>query len=225
MTSRIAAVLALAAVSFAQDPRATITGQVTDPTGFAIPGAKIHVVQRGTNAVRDAESNHEGYFTIPFLQPSTYDVEVSANGFNKLRRQNVILLVAQKLEMDVKLEVGSVAEQITVSVEVSALQTSDASGGLNFDSLMTSEYPLNGRQVYMLMDLAPGVLFTQEQFGASGFSGTRGWDCQRLLRHERRRLGHQQFLAQRRAHQPHRQLAGRPQRRRHPGIQGDDEHL
>ena len=49
------------------------------------------------------------------------------------------------------------------------------SGGLNFDCIQTSEYPLNGRQVYMLMDLTAGVLFTQEEFGSSGYSGTRGW--------------------------------------------------
>ena len=41
---------------------------------------------------------------------------------------------------------------------------------------MTSEYALNGRQLYMMMDLSPGVLFTQEEFGATGYSGTRGWD-------------------------------------------------
>ena len=48
--------------------------------------------------------------------------------------------------------------------------------GLVFDPIKTQEYPLNGRQSYMLLSLTPGVIFTQEQFGASGFSGTRGWD-------------------------------------------------
>jgi len=47
---------------------------------------------------------------------------------------------------------------------------------MNFDSRTNSEFALNGRQVYMLTDLAPGVLFTREEFGSTGFSGTRGWD-------------------------------------------------
>src|SRR5205814_7996939 len=68
-------------------------------------------------------------------------------------------------------------QEITVTAEASELiQTADASGGMNFNALMTSEYALNGRQVYMMMDLTPGVLFTQEEFGATGYSGTRGWD-------------------------------------------------
>src|SRR5207247_8153687 len=98
------------------------------------------------------------------------------SGFGSMRRERIILLVAQKLDLPFRLDLGTVSEKITVTAEVGEVQTSDASGGLNFDSLQTSEYPLNGRQVYMLMDLTPGVLFTQEQFGSSGFSGTRGWD-------------------------------------------------
>jgi hypothetical protein len=56
------------------------------------------------------------------------------------------------------------------------IETADASRGLVFDPVKTQEYPLNGRQSYMLMSLTPGVIFGQEVFGASGFSGTRGWD-------------------------------------------------
>ena len=160
----------------AQDFRATITGQVSDASGSAIVGAQIRAVQRNTNAATLAVSNHEGYYTLPFLQPSTFDIEVSASGFNKLRRENVTLLVAEKLDLPFNLDVGSVVERMVVSASADVVQTADASGGLNFDSLQTSEYPLNGRQVYMLMDLTPGVLFTQEQFGSSGYSGTRGWD-------------------------------------------------
>src|SRR5438445_2964627 len=93
-----------------------------------------------------------------------------------MRRQNVALMLAEKMDLPIQLELGRVTEEITVKAESATVQSADASGGLNFDSLQTSELPLNGRQVYMLMDLTPGVLFTQEQFGASGYSGTRGWD-------------------------------------------------
>ncbi len=161
---------------FGQDFRATITGQVSDASGAAIVGAEVRAVQRSTNAVVVAKTNHEGYYALQFLQPSTFDIDVNAAGFNKLRKESVTLLVAQKLDLPFMLEVGSVVERLVVAASAELLQTSDASGGLNFDALQTSEYPLNGRQVYMLMDLTPGVLFTQEQFGSSGYSGTRGWD-------------------------------------------------
>src|SRR6266487_3276793 len=160
-----------------QDFRATITGQVSDLSGAAIVGAKVKAVQRNTNQAIERETNQDGFYTLPYLQPSTYDIEVTKSGFHKTRRENVTLLVAEKLELPFKLEVGQMATEVTVtSGPAELIQTADASGGLNFDSLMTSEFALNGRQVYMMMELSPGVLFTQEEFGATGFSGTRGWD-------------------------------------------------
>src|SRR5262249_14876895 len=166
----------LAATLPGQDFRATITGQVTDSSGAAIPDAVVRAVQRSTRQTTETTTNHDGYYTLPYLQPSTYDVEVTAQGFQKLRRENIALMVAEKLDLPITLQVGRVTEAITVTAEPEVVASSDASGGLNFDSTQTSDYPLNGRQVYMLMDLAPGVLFTQEQFGVTGFSGTRGWD-------------------------------------------------
>jgi hypothetical protein len=148
-----------------------------DGTGAAIPGANVRIVQRNTGTAVEQTTNHEGYYAFPYLQPSTFDVEVVATGFRKLRRENITLMVADKRDLPLVLEVGEMSVQVTVTAEhTELLQTADASGGLNFDSLMTSEFALNGRQVYMLMDLSPGVLFTQEEFGPTGYSGTRGWD-------------------------------------------------
>ncbi|MBS1829549.1 MAG: TonB-dependent receptor [Acidobacteria bacterium] len=166
-----------AASAAAQDFRGTISGQVTDETGAAIPGAKVRAIQRNTNTSIERETNADGFYSLPFLMPSIYDIEVTAPGFRTMRRANVELLTADKLDLPFRLQIGDISQQITVTAEsVELLKTGDASGGLNFDSLMTSEFALNGRQVYMLMDLSPGVLFTQEEFGATGYSGTRGWD-------------------------------------------------
>lgn len=170
------ALLAAAGTGSAQEFRGTISGQVRDATGAAIPGATVRAVQKSTNQATEATTNQDGFYALPYLQPSDYDVEASAQGFRKMRQASVTLLVAQKLDLDFKLEVGDLSQEITVKAEVEVLQTADASGGMNFDSTLTSEYALNGRQVYMMMDLAPGVLFTQEEFGATGYSGTRGWD-------------------------------------------------
>jgi Carboxypeptidase regulatory-like domain len=122
-----------------QDFRATITGQVTDGSGFAIAGAKVRAVQRTTNQSIDRETNAEGFYTLPYLQPSTYDIEVTAPGFRRMRRENITLLVADRLDLSFKMELGEVSQQITVTAEaVELLKTADASGGLGFDSLMTS---------------------------------------------------------------------------------------
>src|SRR5262249_15692273 len=94
----------------AQDFRATIVGQVFDQSGSAIAGVKIRAVQRGTNQLTVAVSNQDGYYTLPYLQPSTYDIDVEATGFNKLRRENVTLMVAEKLDLPLLLELGQVSE-------------------------------------------------------------------------------------------------------------------
>ena len=161
---------------FGQDFRATITGQVTDPSGSAIAGAKVRAVQRSTNQATEAVTNQDGYYTLTYLQPSTFDVEVTATGFQKLLEQNITLLVAEKRDLPLHLKVGDVLTEVRVSADVVEVQSADASGGVNFDSLQASQFPMNGRQVYMLMDLTPGVQFTQEAFGATGYSGTRAWD-------------------------------------------------
>ncbi|MBI3680355.1 MAG: carboxypeptidase regulatory-like domain-containing protein [Acidobacteria bacterium] len=172
----LAAILVLAASAAAQDFRAAVSGLVTDKTGAAIPNARVNAIRSGSNAGVEARTNRDGFYTLPFLSPGAYTFEVSAEGFQKLRSTGIQLMVADKIDLPFVLEVGNIAQEITVFADQELLRTGDASGGTNFDSLQTSEYALNGRQVYMLMDLAPGVLFTQEQFGASGFSGTRGWD-------------------------------------------------
>jgi hypothetical protein len=71
---------------------------------------------------------------------------------------------------------GEARAQVTVEGRQELIDSADSNRGLVFDPLKTQEMPLNGRQAYMLLTLTPGVIFTQEQFGASGFSGTRGWD-------------------------------------------------
>lgn len=159
-----------------QDFRGAITGQVTDASLAAIPGAAVKATRLSTNKSTEAISDSNGYYTLPFLDPDRYVVEVTAPGFQRLRRENVIVMVAQKLVLPLALEIGQVSAEVTVSAAVETVGAGDASGGANFDTTQTAEYPLNGRQAYMLLPLATGVLFTQEEFGATGYSGTRGWD-------------------------------------------------
>lgn len=176
-TAGVVALFCSCPLLFGQEFRATITGDVRDPSGAAVVGAKVRAVERSTNQATEATSNQDGYYTLPFLQPGVYDVEVTATGFDRMRQENITLLVAEKRELPLRLKVGDVKTEIKVMAEAPEIQTADASGGLNFDALQASELPMNGRQVYMLMDLSPGVQFTQEQFGATGYSGTRAWDA------------------------------------------------
>lgn len=178
----------------AQDFRATITGYVTDPSNAPVPGAVVKTIRDGTNETRETRTNSEGLYTIPYLEPGAYTVEVSASGFQLLRRTGIELRVADKLNLSAALEVGTMSQAITVAGEQEIIDTSTASRGLVFDPIKVTEFPLNGRQSYMLMALTPGVMFTQRTFGNTGFSGTRGWDVNGSYTMNGGRTGTNQFL-------------------------------
>ena len=126
---------------------------------------------------RQRNQDHpDGLYTIPYLIPGVYTVEVTAPGFQGLKRADITLAVGARLNLPLQLTVGQATTEVTVTGQQELINTADANRGLTFDPVKTQEYPLNGRQSYMLLQLTPGVIFGQEQFGASGFSGTRGWD-------------------------------------------------
>jgi len=166
----------LCVVVWGQDFRASIGGQVTDPAKAPVPDAIVKTTNRQNAEVSETKTNTFGYYSIPFLNPGTYDIEVSAQGFHTLKQEGLVLTVADKLDLPFTLTLGQMNQEVTVTSQQDLIQTTSADRGLVFDPIKTQEYPLNGRQVYMLMGLVPGVIFTQEQFGANGFSGTRGWD-------------------------------------------------
>ncbi len=148
----------------------------------------------GTNDAVEVKTNTSGAYTVPYLNPGTYNIEVTAPGFNTTKRENIILRVADKQNLPIQMQVGQANQEVTVVGQQEIIQTTTADRGLVFDPIKTQEYPLNGRQTYMLMSLTPGVIFTQEQFGANGFSGTRGWDTNGSYRINGGRSGNNQFL-------------------------------
>ena len=153
----------------AQEFRGFISGQITDPSGAVVPNAMIIALREGTQQPYSAQSNSSGVYSIPYVMPGSYVITVEAAGFKRAIRQAVNLDVAQKLNLNIVLEVGSVQETVTIQEAPSLLSTGDASGGTVIDAQKTQDLPLNGRQVYTLMLYAPGVRYT-------GGNTTRGWD-------------------------------------------------
>ncbi len=178
----------------AQEYRATILGQVTDPSGAAIPNATVKATNEATNVSRETVTTAAGVYTLVGLEPGRYTVTVTASGFSTVVRSGIVLQVAEKLNLPIGMEVGAVTESVTVFGEQELIQTASASRGLVFDPIKMQEIPLNGRQLYMLMRLSPGVMFTQRTFGAVGFSGTRAWDVNGAYTMNGGRTGTNQFL-------------------------------
>src|SRR6266700_2922942 len=105
----------LAAVVVRADELATVTGYVTDPGGLRIPGAKVQATNVETNVSYGGESNGEGLFRIAGLPTGTYRVQVQKTGFKTIVKQGLDLHVQDIVSLNFQLEIGSVAESVTVS--------------------------------------------------------------------------------------------------------------
>ncbi len=155
----LALLLALSTSAFSQEFRATITGHVTDPSGAAVPAVTIQVKNVDTNEAATGVTDSSGSYTIPFLRPGNYVLQIEAPGFKKYNREGLRLNVGQTAGIDVVLEVGQVSDQVTVTAEVPLLQTEKADRGQVIDEQRVRELPLNARNPFMLSILSAGVNF------------------------------------------------------------------
>lgn len=156
----VLAVLCLAVAGFAQEFRATLTGQVLDPNGAAVAGATVTVKNLQTNEQTTVTTGEDGNYTIPFLMPAKYSVTVEASGFRRAITENLELHVNDKATLDVKLELGQLDQAVNISAEsVPLLESDTATRGQVIENRRIVELPLNGRNPIMLATLAPGVQF------------------------------------------------------------------
>jgi len=161
MKSRLAC-LALVAFTFplalmGQDT-ASITGTITDPTGAAIPSAQVTLTSTEKGIKHSVASNASGDYLFSALPIGSYDLTVAAPGFKKYQANGIILRVAQKARVDVAMEVGAQATEVTVqgtSVAQVETQSSDLSGTVTGKEITQLE--LNGRNFTQLATLVPGV--------------------------------------------------------------------
>jgi hypothetical protein len=162
----------------AQEFRSTISGLITDAQGGAVAGAKVSVRQEQTGANFETLSGHDGQYTLPFLPPGDYVLAVEAQGFKRYNREGLRVSTNQRIPLDVTLEVGAVTENITVSAEITLLQTTTASSGQVIDTKVIENMPMNGRTPLVLAQLAFGVIPSSDprfyrpfdNAGPSGFS-------------------------------------------------------
>ena len=146
---------------------AAITGNVTDPSGAVVSGAKVTVTQKGTSVARSATTNESGHFSVPSLPPASYTVTVEASGFTT-SVQDVTILADQVRAMDVHLQLGQASQKITV--EESAVQVNTVTPVLSqvIEQSRVINLPLNGRNAADLTLLVPGATT------ANGHGATQG---------------------------------------------------
>src|SRR5437764_1371150 len=144
----------------AQELRGKITGRVVDPNGAAVPGANVKVTDVARNKTTDLTTNSEGLFQAPYLLPGTYQVLVEMSGFKKSLQQTVQVAINETRTLDIKLDIGTPSETVTVTAEPAQLNAADANLGLTIDRKRVDELPSIHGDPYTLMGLAPGVTYT-----------------------------------------------------------------
>jgi hypothetical protein len=150
--------LATAASAWAQTGDGSIAGSVHDSSGGAIPNATVQVSSNQQGFTRTTTSNASGDYLVPGLPPGTYNVDVTANGFEKYHVTNLVLRVGEKARADAALTVGAVSTEVTVAgTNVAPVETesSELSGVVTGKQI--NQIVLNGRNFTQLVTLVPGV--------------------------------------------------------------------
>jgi len=154
-----------------------LTGIVADPSGSVIAGAAVNLKNQSTSEVLSATTGPTGTYQFTLLKPGMYVVSVSQTGFKQVS-ETVEVLLGQTALANVKLEVGTISETITVSEQGALLQTEDANISSNFDTNQIQNIPNPGGDITYVAQTAPGITMNNAtgggygNFSAFGLPGT-----------------------------------------------------
>src|SRR5712691_3250818 len=114
--------------AWAQLPTSTLNGIVTDPQGAAVAGAKVTLTNKATGLTRDVSTGSEGQYVLANLLPGDYDIRIETQGFATREFKDVRLEVGRVTTLDVKLALGELGQQVTVSEAVAQVDLTQCSG-------------------------------------------------------------------------------------------------
>ena len=156
MRTALASLVLGAGILFAQAPVGNISGVVKDASGAVIAGAAATATSLNTGAARSAQSDDQGFFLIPTLQPGEYKVSVEYKGFQPYSAQ-VPVEVGQTARLTVNLALSGDTTKVEVGANTVDIDTEHATLGGVVNTKQIDELPLNGRNYLELAKLEPGV--------------------------------------------------------------------
>jgi len=165
--------LIYAAPANAQVAGATLSGLVTDESGGPVAGAGVSVKNLGTGDVRELTTNGDGFYSMPNLIPGSYEVRVSAKGFQSLLQKDITLTVGAQQALNLTLRVGQLNQTVEVNAAPPDVQTTSSTISATVDSTTVRQLPLNGRDWTSLATLEPGVVSIPNQ-ATTSFSANKG---------------------------------------------------
>jgi hypothetical protein len=155
---------------FAQTSTATISGLVRDSTGAVIPGVTITVRHTESGLMRSVVSNENGGYSVPLLPVGAYEITTMMPGFKQDVRRGIDLVVGQEAVINLTLEVGANAEQVTVTEEAPLVNTTLSSTSGLITEQQVKDLPLNGRSFDQLLTLNVGVVNNTSNLSAGGWT-------------------------------------------------------
>ena len=156
--SVLIAFLVCASPGMAQLDSGTISGNVTDQSGGAAPGATITIRNVETGVARTLQTNAAGRYDALALPVGSYEVQATLPGFQTAVRSGITLSVGRNAVVNIVLQVGEVTQAITVAGEASFVETTTATVTNLVDERRVLDIPLNNRDLTQLAVLQPGVL-------------------------------------------------------------------
>jgi hypothetical protein len=151
-------VLGFGFTALAQVQNGAFAGTVTDPSGAAVPNAKVTITNLGTNLSITTTTNSTGLFNARELPPGTYRLVAEAAGFKTYTNNNVVLNAGTTERIDFKMPIGQAREVVEVTGETAAVNTEDSKLANTVGSTEVANLPLNGRNIYDLIQMAPGAV-------------------------------------------------------------------
>jgi len=171
---------ACAAILYAQGTSGNITGQVIDPTGLGVPGARVTATNVATNVASSATSTETGNYNITVV-PGVYRVTAVADGFKRNVRTDVTVTAAATVRVDAVLELGAVAESVEVSGALLSVQSENAKVTTSVENKFVDELPLvvggRMRSPYDLLEVAAQVMSSGDTEMSLGGAQSRSWNA------------------------------------------------
>jgi Carboxypeptidase regulatory-like domain/TonB dependent receptor/TonB-dependent Receptor Plug Domain len=153
----LVALVLLAAAPLLAQQRGSIVGRVLDPDGLPLPGATVVITNAGTGFTREAITAETGAYSVPNLEPGTYDVVVTMAGFGNATRPGTVLAPGSTVTLELKLTVAGVQETLTVTGEAPLVERTSNQIGGSLSRREIEEVPSNFRNFTGLTQLIPGM--------------------------------------------------------------------
>lgn len=141
----------------AQNSRGTILGHVSDPSGAAVVGAKVTVLNASNSVSTVFTTNSAGDYVFVNLVPGTYEITIEGQGFKTERGTGLVLEVDQTLRQDYQLTLGTISERVEVSTATQMVQTDNTTLGNVIEQKLIEDLPSSGRDVTNFLELSAGA--------------------------------------------------------------------